>query len=67
MQSIEVKLKVVNADIVKRIAVPESYEQLLKLASSLVKNKPVNVTYVDDDGDNVQVLDDSDLNFALKG
>jgi len=67
MQSIDVKLKVVNSDIVKRIAVPESYEQLLKLSSSLVQNKPVNVTYVDSDGDNVQVLDDSDLNFAFKG
>ena len=67
MQSIDVKLKVVNANIVKRIAVPESYNQLKQLASSLVQNKPVMITYVDADGDNVEVMDDSDLKLALKG
>lgn len=67
MQSIDVKLKVVNANIVKRIAVPETYEQLKQLASSLVQNKPVMITYVDADGDNVEVMDDSDLKLALKG
>jgi hypothetical protein len=66
MESINVKLKVLNASIVKRIGVPETYNQLKQLASSLVKNKPVLITYVDTDGDNVEVMDDSDLKLALK-
>ena len=67
MQSIDVKLKVVNANIVKRIPVPESFANLKSLASALIQNKPVKITYVDTDGDNVEVMDDSDLKLALAG
>lgn len=67
MQSIDVKLKVVNANIVKRIPVPESFENLKSLASALIQNKQPKITYVDTDGDNVEVMDDSDLRLALSG
>jgi hypothetical protein len=37
------------------------------LAASLVQNKPAMITYVDADGDTVEVMDNSDLKLALSG
>jgi hypothetical protein len=63
--NIVAKLKVANANIVKRIPVPSSFEALRQQAAALVQNKPVKITYVDGDGDNVEVMDNSDLDLAL--
>jgi len=62
-----VKLKVTENNIVKRIPVPETYEQLTAQASALNQNRPVTITYIDADGDNVEVMDQSDLILAMQG
>lgn len=62
--NIVAKLRVATTNIVKRIPVPASFEALRQQASALV-NKQVKITYVDADGDNVEVVDDSDLRLAL--
>jgi hypothetical protein len=63
--NIVAKLKVANANTVKHIPVPRSFEDLRKQAAALVQNKQVKITYVDGDGDNVEVMDNSDLSLAL--
>lgn len=62
----DVKLKVVNTNIVKRILVPQSFTALKEQASALVQNKAVKITYLDSDGDNVEVVDESDLKIAFQ-
>lgn len=60
-----VKLKVQNANIVKRIPVPANFDQLKQQASALLHNQPVMITYIDADGDNVEVIDNSDFSLSL--
>lgn len=62
-----VKLKVTDNNIVKRIPVPDTYEQLTAQATALNQNRPVMITYIDADGDNVEVMDQSDLTLAMQG
>jgi hypothetical protein len=64
MENIVAKLKFANT--VKRIPVPTNFEVLKQQASALVQNKPTKITYVDGDGDNVEVMDNSDLKLALQ-